>query len=70
MQTQTKAILTGLMLAALAVVGQAALAKGALGATPSTPYDVARTTAFDRQAEARFGDRMKSAGDLDGDGVG
>ncbi len=70
MQAQTTAVLRGLMLAALAVVGQATLATGALGATPSTVYDVTRVAAFDRQAEGRFGDRMKSAGDLDGDGVG
>ena len=60
----------GLSLAALVMVGQATLASTALGATPSTIYDFARTSAFDPQAESRFGDRMKSAGDLDGDGVG
>ena len=70
MEAPTKAVLRGLMIAALAVVGQATLATGALGATPSTVYDVTRVAAFDRQAEARFGDRMKDAGDLNGDGVG
>ena len=69
MQTKTKAILMGLMIAALAVIGQATLAT-ALGASSSTPYDFARVAAFDPQPEGRFGDRMKSAGDLNGDGVG
>ncbi|MDQ3643867.1 MAG: integrin alpha, partial [Actinomycetota bacterium] len=45
-------------------------AASALGATPATPYDFFRFSAIDPQTNGRFGDRMKDAGDIDGDGVG
>jgi len=40
-----------------------------VAATPATPFDIFRLGSLDPQANSRFGDRMKSAGDLDGDGV-
>ena len=45
-------------------------ATAGLAATPATPYDFLRFRAVDPQTNGRFGDRMKDAGDLDGDGVG
>jgi len=59
-------------LAALAA-GLAMLAIGAAAApaaTPATPYDTIRLNPFESQLNGRFADRMKSAGDLDRDGVG
>ena len=53
--------------------GLAALVLGAptaMAATAATPYDTMRLESFEPQAEGRFADRMKSAGDLDRDGVG
>jgi len=53
--------------------GCAALALGAqsaVAASPSTPFDLSRLGAFEPQPDGRFADRMKSAGDLDGDKVG
>ena len=41
-----------------------------VAATPATPYDFLGFGAIDPQANGRFGDRMKDAGDIDGDGVG
>ncbi len=65
------------MLAARRVLGVSAIsallvvcAPSAFAATPDTPYDVTRVAAFDPQPTGRFGDRMASAGDLNGDGVG
>ena len=58
-------------LAAIAT-GCAMLAFGvasAGGASPSTLFEVARLDAFEPQPNARFGNRMTTAGDLDGDGV-
>lgn len=58
---------------ALIATGCAVLSFGASaagGATATTPFDVARLDAFEPQPNARFGNRMTSAGDLDGDGVG
>ena len=54
--------------AAFTILALAAMSAAA--AAPTTPYDVIRISAFDPQPEGRFGDRMKSAGDLDGDGIG
>lgn len=55
---------------AVALTILALAATSAAAATPTTPYDVVRVAAFDPQPEGRFGDRMKSAGDLNGDGIG
>ncbi len=41
-----------------------------VAATPATPYDFLRFSAIDPQTNGRFGDRMKDAGDINGDGVG
>ncbi|MDQ4049130.1 MAG: FG-GAP-like repeat-containing protein [Actinomycetota bacterium] len=64
----------------LLAAGLAVLALGApaaFAATPATPYDFLRLESFEPQgipgnpgAGGRFADRMKSAGDLDRDGVG
>lgn len=51
----------------LAVLGLSA--PGSLAATPDTPYALTRVAAPDAQPSGRFGDRMASAGDLNGDGV-
>ncbi len=45
-------------------------ASAGFAAGPATPYDFLRFGAIDPQTNGRFGDRMKDAGDLDGDGVG
>ncbi len=45
-------------------------ATASLAATPATQYDFLRFSAVDPQTNGRFGDRMKDAGDLDGDGAG
>lgn len=45
-------------------------ASSALAATSATPYDFFRLPNPDAGPEGRFGDRMRAAGDLDGDGAG
>lgn len=51
---------------AMLMIGSAS----SLAATPATPFDTLRMEAPDPQLGGSFGQRMKAAGDLDGDRVG
>jgi len=62
-----------IQLAAALAVGIALSALGAplsSAATTATPFQTQRLASFDPQTGGRFADRIKSAGDLDADGVG
>jgi Ca2+-binding RTX toxin-like protein len=66
---RARSVLALLTLFAMTLASAALTAPVALGATTETPYDAHRVGAPDPQALGRYGDRLETAGDINGDGV-